>query len=143
MMPGELETMAERQERLERAIGSYLEAVDAGLAPDPGQWVDRHPDLQPELAAFLADRAHLDRLVGPLRLAVSGAERDAATRPSVGAADPPAETQGPPPAPTQPAGAAAELPPGQEPPEPPSPGDDDDDGADLPRGAKVRYFGDY
>src|SRR5262245_59205738 len=125
-MPGELETISDRQQRLERAIGSYLEAVDAGLAPDPGQWLARHPDLQPELDEFLADQAHIDRLVGPLRLAVSGAEGGVPTRPLTGTADP-AETQGPPPAPIQPAGATAELPPGQEPPEPPSPGDDDDE----------------
>jgi WD40 repeat protein/tetratricopeptide (TPR) repeat protein len=141
-MPGEVETMSDRQQRLERAIGGYLEAVDAGLAPDLGEWLAQYPDLQPELAEFLADQAHLDRLVGPLRLVVSGDEGDAMTRPLSGPADPEA-IQAPPPASTQPVGAMAEWPPGQEPPEPPSPGDGDEDGADLPRGARVRYFGDY
>ena len=118
-MPGDLETMSDRQQRLERAIGAYLEAVDAGLAPDPGQWLARHADLQPELADFLADQVHLDRLVGPLRLVVSGGEGDAATRPLTGPAEP-AKTQEPPPASTQPAGATTELPRGQQPPMDPS-----------------------
>jgi hypothetical protein len=71
-MAGETETMADRQERLERAVAAYLEAADAGRAPDPNQWLDRHADLQPELGQFLADQARLDRLVGPLRPAAAG-----------------------------------------------------------------------
>jgi len=90
-MAGETVTMADRQERLERAIADFLEAADAGGAPDPGQWLARYPDLEPELGQFLADQAHLDRLVGPLRPAVAGDEGDT-TRSLNGSADP-AETR--------------------------------------------------
>jgi hypothetical protein len=76
-MPGDLETLAERQERLEAVIGAYLEAVDAGRAPDPDQWVAQHPDLEPDLVAFLADQACLDRVVGPIRLATASGDSDA------------------------------------------------------------------
>jgi tetratricopeptide (TPR) repeat protein len=143
MMAGDTVTMADRQERLERAIGDYLEAADAGRAPDPGQWLVRYPDLEPELGQFLADQAHLDRLVGPLRPAVAGDEGDT-TRSLNGSADP-AETQGSSPDRTWPAGETTELPPGPEPPDGPGPppGGGDADGSELPRGARVRYFGDY
>jgi hypothetical protein len=76
-MPGDLETLAERQERLEAVIGAYLEAVDAGRALDPDQWVAQHPDLEPDLVAFLADQACLDRVVGPIRLATASGDSDA------------------------------------------------------------------
>src|SRR5262249_29858792 len=55
-MAGDTQTMADRQQRLERAVGDYLEALDAGRAPDPGPWLARFPDLQPELDQFLADQ---------------------------------------------------------------------------------------
>src|SRR5262249_60607816 len=115
----------------------------AGMAPDPERWLARYPELQPELGQFPADRAPLARLVGPLRAAVEGIEGDAPTMPLTAATDP-AEIQGPPDR-TRPAGATTELPPGQDPPggTGPPPGDDDDDGSGLPRGAHVRYFGDY
>jgi WD40 repeat protein len=135
-MAVDLVTSLDRQERLEQAIGTYLEALDAGLAPDPDEWLARHSDLRPELAAFLADQDHLDHLVGPLRQAVAGDGQDPTTvrsAPQVQSAD----------APRPEADETTELPPGQEPPEepPPPPGDDDQD--DQPRGARVRYFGDY
>jgi hypothetical protein len=112
-MAGDTVTMSDRQERLERAVASYLEAADAGRAPDPGRWLARHPDLQPELGLFLADQARIDGLVGPLRLAVAGDEGDT-TRSLNGSADP-AETQGSSPDRTRPAGETTELPPGWSP----------------------------
>src|SRR5262249_35277687 len=134
---GELETMSDRQQRLERAIGGYLEAGDAGLAPEPGQWLARHADLQPQLAEVLAHQVPLHRPGWPPPPVVPRAKREPADPP------PPGEAPGGTRAPTQPAGAPAARPPGQEPPAPPAAGDGDDDGADLPRGARVRYFGDY
>ena len=41
---------SDRQARLERAIGAYLEAADAGLAPDPAQWLATGPVVEEELA---------------------------------------------------------------------------------------------
>ena len=57
----------ERGRRVDEAVGAYLEAVDHGNPPDPADWLARHPDLQPELAQFLADQSRLNRLVSPLR----------------------------------------------------------------------------
>jgi hypothetical protein len=92
-MAGDTETMADRRQRLERAVAAYLEAVDAGHTPDPDRWLARYPELQPELAEFLADQAHLDRLVGPLRPAAAGCEGD--TTQSLNGSAAPAEAQGP------------------------------------------------
>src|SRR4051794_25541561 len=69
----------ERQRRVDEAVGAYLEAVDAGSPPDPGEWLARRPDLRPELAEFLADQSRLDRLVAPLR--ASGIEGGATEGP--------------------------------------------------------------
>src|SRR5438034_10987390 len=103
-MPGDLETVAERQGRLEAVIGAYLEAVDAGQAPDPGDWVARHPDLGPELIQFLADQARLDRVVGPIRLATSSGDFDASPANSTETAASLPETQRQPATPTHPEG---------------------------------------
>jgi serine/threonine-protein kinase len=140
-MAGETETISERQQRLERAIGTYLEALDAGRAPDPDRWLDRYPDLRPELGQFLADQARLDGLVGPLRPAAAGGEGAPTPRLTETAASAP-PTQVPPGDTTRPAGGTTERPPGREPPAPPGP-PIDDDGAELPRGARVCYLGDY
>jgi hypothetical protein len=132
-MDGDTQTMADRQERLERAIGDYLEAADAGRAPDPGQWLVRYP----ELGQFLADQARLDRLVGPLRPAAAGDDGGASPPSPTETAVSVPPTQRAPDDPAPPTGETTELPPGREPP------DDGDDGAELPRGERVRYFGDY
>src|SRR5690349_21063036 len=118
-MAGDTETMVDRQQRLERAIGDYLESLDAGRAPDPGHWLACHPDLQPELGLFLADQAHINGLIGPVRLAVAGDEGDT-TRSLNGSADL-AEAQGSSPDRTRPAGETTERPPGPEPPDRPGP----------------------
>ncbi len=58
-----------RRRRLEEVIGSFLVALDAGPTPDPREWLARYPDLSPELADFFADRARMDNLIGPMRIA--------------------------------------------------------------------------
>jgi eukaryotic-like serine/threonine-protein kinase len=60
----------DRERELDDAVAAYAEAANAGQAPDPGEWLARHPHLAPELAEFLADRAHLERVAAPLRTAV-------------------------------------------------------------------------
>ena len=120
-MAGDTETMADRQQRLERAVAAYLEAADAGRAPDPGPWLARFPDLQPELGQFLADQARLDRLVGPLRPTAAGGNGDTSPpRPTEAAASVP-PTQGTPDDLTRPAGETTERPPGQPPSDGPGP----------------------
>jgi serine/threonine-protein kinase len=45
-----------RDERVNEAIAAFLEAAEAGRAPDREAFLARYPDLADELRAFLADR---------------------------------------------------------------------------------------
>ncbi len=57
----------DRDRRLNEVIAGYLESSEAGRAPDRSELLARHPDLAGELAAFFANRDHLDHLTAPLR----------------------------------------------------------------------------
>ena len=46
----------------------YLQAIEAGRAPDRTEWLARHPDLADELASFFANRADFALLAGPAAL---------------------------------------------------------------------------
>jgi WD40 repeat protein/tRNA A-37 threonylcarbamoyl transferase component Bud32 len=61
--------VSDRDERLDEAVTRYLEAAEAGRAPDHRTWLDRYPDLADDLAEFFADLDHLDSLTAPLRQA--------------------------------------------------------------------------
>jgi WD40 repeat protein/tRNA A-37 threonylcarbamoyl transferase component Bud32 len=56
-----------REQRLHEALHAYLQAADAGQAPERGAWLRQHPDLADELAAFLDDEQLLRSLARPLR----------------------------------------------------------------------------
>jgi eukaryotic-like serine/threonine-protein kinase len=56
----------DHERELDEAVAAYARAAHAGQAPDPQEWLARHPGLAPELAEFLADRAHLERVAAPL-----------------------------------------------------------------------------
>jgi eukaryotic-like serine/threonine-protein kinase len=58
--------LGDRERQLDEAVAAYAKAAHAGQAPDPQEWLARHPTLAPELAEFLADRAHLERVAAPL-----------------------------------------------------------------------------
>jgi WD40 repeat protein len=52
-------------DRLDEAIASFEEARDAGLNPDPAEWLARYSDVADQLAKFLADDEKLRRLTDP------------------------------------------------------------------------------
>ncbi len=52
--------------RLDAALGAYLEALDAGRAPGPEEWLALHPELAPGLKSFFADLHHVRRWTEPL-----------------------------------------------------------------------------
>jgi hypothetical protein len=54
------------EERLEEAIALYLEADDAGRAPDRRDWLARYPDLAGPLEAFFAGQQRMERFAEPL-----------------------------------------------------------------------------
>jgi WD40 repeat protein len=53
--------------RVEGVLHEYLQALDAGKNPNPRDYLDRHPDLADDLAAFFADQAKLDQLAQSMR----------------------------------------------------------------------------
>src|SRR5437899_2619825 len=54
-----------REKRLQEVLVAYLEAVEAGPAPDQQEWLARYPEFAAELAEFFAGREHLGRLAAP------------------------------------------------------------------------------
>jgi len=51
-------------ERLEEVLAAYLRAEERGDPPSRADWLERYPDLAEELAHFLDNRKHVERLVG-------------------------------------------------------------------------------
>jgi WD40 repeat protein len=64
---------AVRDQRLHQVIATYLEAVQAGQAPDRQEFLARHPDLAPDLVAFFADHDKLRQLAEPVPSAAEAA----------------------------------------------------------------------
>jgi serine/threonine protein kinase len=54
-----------QEQRVNEAIAAYLEAVDAGHAPDPVEFITKHRDVSDELKMFFADHDQFERLTGP------------------------------------------------------------------------------
>jgi serine/threonine-protein kinase len=71
-----------REERVNEAIAEYLRAVEAGQAPQPERWLERHAELAGELRSFLADQAGFRRFAQEVPTVPPGANvADAATTP--------------------------------------------------------------
>jgi eukaryotic-like serine/threonine-protein kinase len=59
-------SLYDREQRLNDAIASYLEAVHGGQSPDRADFLARHSDLADELCSFFADEDSLKGLAGSL-----------------------------------------------------------------------------
>jgi tRNA A-37 threonylcarbamoyl transferase component Bud32 len=60
--------------QLDAVIAEFLQAEAAGQNPAPQVWLERHPELFDDLAAFFANRAKMVRMVAPLRQASTEAD---------------------------------------------------------------------
>ncbi len=68
-MPDEAHAPSARKQRVDEVIAIYLEAVDAGQAPDPKRFIEEHRDVANELASFFADWKQFEQLASPLETA--------------------------------------------------------------------------
>ena len=115
-MSDETNESSVRERRVNEAIAAYLEAVDAGEAPDPKKFIAAHSDVATELESFFANRNEFERMAEPLQ-------------PAGTPADPQAQHDD------------VTLPPAGEPTEAPTLAPTETSGAAI--GTMVRYFGDY
>jgi serine/threonine-protein kinase len=86
-MPVEQQNAPGSEQLLDEVVAAYMEAKEAGEAPDRGEWLARHPVIAAELAAFFGDEDQFDSLVAPLRTGTP--------RPGEGSGLPPTTPQGP------------------------------------------------
>src|SRR5262245_58459823 len=121
MSDPEREPTVERERRLHEVLGAFFEAIEAGQAPDPQDLIAEHPDLAEDLAAFFADEGRFEQMVSPLHSNAGSGAGGGSQEETVGFSHGPA-------LPDQNSAATA---------------DPAGNGPDLPRGSRVRYFGDY
>src|SRR5262245_17796605 len=62
----------DRDDRRNRVLLAYVEALEEGREPDRGRFLAAHPDLRSEVSAFLASHDEMVRLTSPLRVAREG-----------------------------------------------------------------------
>jgi outer membrane protein assembly factor BamB len=63
-----------RDRQLEEALHAYLQAVDAGKAPDRALFLQQHPDYASELVAFFAEQDEVAQLAQGMAKPVAAAE---------------------------------------------------------------------
>ncbi len=61
----------EHEERLAEILLAYVEAVQAGAAPDRRELLAKHPEFADELREFFAGRDQIERVAAPLRAAAA------------------------------------------------------------------------
>jgi hypothetical protein len=66
-MDAKTSNSVDREERLDEAVTSYLQALGQGQAPDSRDWLARYPDLADELAEYFAGREAFEDVAAPLR----------------------------------------------------------------------------
>jgi tRNA A-37 threonylcarbamoyl transferase component Bud32 len=80
------ESTPTREQRLEYAVAEYLEAAEAGRAPERAAFLAKHADLADDLAAFLEDRSRFTRAADGLAApAAEGETLPAASAPTAAA----------------------------------------------------------
>ena len=77
-MSRELTGDSEREERRNQVLLGYVEALEAGREPDRGRFLAEHPDLRPDLEAFLAGHDEVARLTAPCSARAEGGDSRAA-----------------------------------------------------------------
>ncbi|MFI5454722.1 MAG: protein kinase [Isosphaerales bacterium] len=65
-----------QEQRVNEVMAAYVQAAEAGQAPDRKELVTRHPDLAAELESFLADYDRVNRLAEPLREVARAAQAE-------------------------------------------------------------------
>ena len=60
----------ERDQRLNEILLAYLDASESDPGTDQREWLARHPDLAPALAAFFEAVERVDQLTAPLRAVI-------------------------------------------------------------------------
>ena len=141
----------DRQRRLEEAMAEYLVATDAGQQPEAGAFLARHPNFHAELAGFLADLAALSGLIKPLVPGSAAPSRPRTTvelEKTLGSNVPTTNVEARMIGPNLttsivPASATAVTQDAMKSAAPGSGTPEADDPAHLPRGTRVRYFGDF
>src|SRR5271167_3121626 len=74
-----------RERRLNNVLGAYLEAADAGWAPDHESLERRYPDLASDLHAFFVAQSHVAALAHPCPANAQRQGKDAGARLKIGA----------------------------------------------------------
>lgn len=69
-----------REERLNDVLGAYLEAEDAGWAPDRTEFLTRYPDLKADLEVFFATRVRVADVARAYVFLTPGHRKDKAKR---------------------------------------------------------------